>query len=221
MDTREPSEALLAYLQQHHEEIAQPYEAAIHAVLARLTAWQDALRIQKQRECICVIHSRIKSDASILEKLTRKGLPVDPQSVRSGLYDIAGIRVVCKFIDDVYTLAEKLRAQDDLSVMEIKDYIRHPKPNGYRSYHMVVEVPVCLEQVMQPVKVEIQIRTVAMDFWASLEHDIKYKKDSCECADIVEELKACADTIAAADQHMMDLRDRVLSKHLQYQQNGW
>lgn len=118
-------------------------------------------------------------------------------------------------------LAEKLSAQDDLVVVEINDYIKNPKPNGYRSYHMVVEVPVLFAEGKEYVRVEIQIRTVAMDFWASLEHDIKYKKDSCECEDIVEELKSCADTVAAADQRMMELRDKVSQKHLQYQQNAW
>ena len=208
------------YIQNHHNEMTKRYEAAIREVYTKLVVLKDDFSTLKKRDCISMIQSRIKSNASILEKLTRKGLPIQLDSIHSKLDDIAGIRVVCKFIDDIYMLVEKLSAQEDLVVIETKDYIKNPKPNGYRSYHMVVEVPIFFEGVKEYVRVEIQMRTVAMDFWASLEHDIKYKKDSCECEDIVEELKSCADTIATADQRMMELRDRVLNKRLQYQQNA-
>ncbi len=219
MELTESCEALQAYLLEHRNEFIKRYQAAIKEVDTRLAILKDDFRILKKRDCITAVQSRIKSDASILEKLTRKELPIDLVSVYCKLDDIAGVRVICKFIDDIYMVAEKLSMQDGFVVIEINDYIKNPKSNGYRSYHMVVEVPILLEGVKESVRVEFQLRTVAMDFWASLEHDIKYKKDSCECEDIVEELKFCADTVAAADQRMMELRDKVAQKHLQYQQN--
>ena len=130
-------------------------------------------------------------------------------NIRTELNDVAGIRVICSFIDDIYILAEKLGRQDDLKVLEIKDYIKNPKKNGYRSYHMIVEVPVFFSESKEFVRVEIQIRTVAMDFWASLEHDIKYKKNVMNCEDIVQGLKECADTISETDRRMMELRDKI------------
>lgn len=221
MGLTQSCETLQAYLLEHRNEFIKRYEAAIEEVHIRLVTLKDELRTRKKRDCISAIQSRIKSDASILEKLNRKELAADLGSVSDQLDDIAGIRVICKFIDDIDMVAERLSAQEDLTVIEINDYIKHPKPNGYRSYHMVVAVPILLDGVRESVRVELQLRTVAMDFWASLEHDIKYKKDSCECEDIVEELKFCADTVAAADQRMLELRDRVSQKHLQYQQDMW
>lgn len=220
MNFKEPPEEFQAYLQDHRNEITKRYEAAIKEVYTRLEILKADFQIQKKRECILTIQSRIKSNASILEKLTRKGLSVNLSSIYNKLNDIAGIRVICKFIDDIYILAEKLNGQDDLVVVEIEDYIKNPKANGYRSYHMVVDVPIFFANAKEYVRVEIQLRTVAMDFWASLEHDIKYKKDSCECEEIVDELKDCADTIATTDQRMMELRDKVSKKHLLYQQNA-
>ena len=203
---------MLSFIIQFNEQMSR-YEAAIKEVCTKLEILKDDFRIHKHRDCISTIQSRIKSPESILDKLARKGCPIDFATMGSNLDDIAGIRVICKFIDDIYVLAEKISSQDDLVVVEVIDYIKHPKPNGYRSYHMVVEVPVFFATAKEYVRVEIQLRTVAMDFWASLEHDIRYKKDSCECEDIVEDLKVCADTVAVADVHMMELRDKVLQKH--------
>ncbi len=219
MVAKKPSQSALDYIQNRRKEMSTKYEIAIRTIDTKLELLKEEFKTLKKRDCISMIQSRIKSDASILEKITRKELSVDLEFGYAKLDDIVGIRVICKFIDDVYMVAQKLSAQDDFVVLEIKDYIKHPKTNGYRSYHMIVEVPILFEEAQEYVKVEIQIRTVAMDFWASLEHDIKYKKDSCECEDIVEELKSCADTITIADQRMMELRDKVLKKHLKYQQN--
>lgn len=219
MMNQEPIEEFQDYLLNHRNEITKRYEAAIKEIYTRLEILKDDFQVQKKRECISTIQSRIKSNASIVEKLSRKGLPMSLSSVYDRLDDIAGIRVICKFIDDVYKLAEKIRLQDDLVVVEIEDYIKNPKTNGYRSYHMIVDVPIFFASAKEYVRVEIQIRTVAMDFWASLEHDIKYKKDSCECEEIVDELKACADIVAMTDQRMMELRDKVSKKHLEYQKN--
>ena len=231
MENRDPSGEMQAYLLDHQAELLSfiiqfdeqmsRYEAAIKEICTKLEILKADFRIHKNRDCISTIQSRIKSPASILDKLARKGCPIDFNTMGNNLDDIAGIRVICKFIDDIYVLAEKISSQDDLVVVEVIDYIKNPKPNGYRSYHMVVEVPVFFATAKEYVRVEIQLRTVAMDFWASLEHDIRYKKDSCECEDIVEDLKVCADTVAVADKHMMELRDKVLQKHQQRLQDGW
>lgn len=190
-------------------ELMNRYESAIKEVSTKLEILKNDFHLRNKRDCITMIQTRIKSPVSILNKLNRKGVPISIDSIRSELNDIAGIRVICSFIDDIYLLAEKLSKQDDIVVVAIKDYIKNPKPNGYRSYHMVIEVPVFFADAKENVRVEIQIRTVAMDFWASLEHDIKYKKNIVNCSDIGAELKDCADIIADTDRRMMELRDKI------------
>ena len=222
MEVNELSEELQKYLLEHQNELLthiiqfddlmNRYESAIKEVYTKLEILKKDLRIHTGRNCITTIQTRIKSPARILNKLNRKGIPPKLESIRNELNDVAGIRVICSFIDDIYMLADKLSRQDDLTVILAKDYIQTPKPNGYRSYHMIVEVPVFFSDAKEYVRVEIQIRTVAMDFWASLEHDIKYKKEVCGCEDILRELKDCADTIASTDQRMMELRDKI-TKH--------
>ena len=117
--------------------------------------------------------------------------------------------MICPFIDDIYMVADKLSVQDDIRVIEVKDYIRNPKPNGYRSYHMIVEVPVFFMDAKEAMRVEVQLRTVAMDFWASLEHEIKYKKEIENDEQLIQDLKACADVIAETDRKMLELRERM------------
>ena len=123
--------------------------------------------------------------------------------------DVAGIRVICSFIDDIYEVANMLISQDDITLVSVKDYIKNPKPNGYRSYHMIVEVPVFFANRRQNMKVEVQLRTIAMDFWASLEHKMKYKKDIEGSDEIVAELKRCADNIAELDKRMQDINEGI------------
>lgn len=190
-------------------ELMNHYESAIKEVYTKLEILKNDFRLHYQRDCITTIQSRIKSPVSILTKLQKRGVPISLESIQKELNDVAGIRVICTFIDDIYTLAEKLRSQDDLVVVSVKDYIKNPKPNGYRSYHMIVEVPVFFSDAKENIRVEIQIRTVAMDFWATLEYDIKYKKEFQGCDGIVKELKECADTIAETDRRMMELRDKI------------
>ena len=139
----------------------------------------------------------------------RMGYPVTVGSIRDNLNDVAGVRVICSFVDDIYSVAEMLAKQDDIEVVCVKDYIKDPKPNGYRSYHMIVEVPVFFSDRKENMRVEIQIRTVAMDFWASLEHQMRYKNDNAAAKKISDELKTCAETIAATDLKMMELRKRI------------
>lgn len=219
MKSTESSSELHEYLLQNRDELLSQitqfselmnrYESAIKEVYTKLEILKNDLKLHAKRDCITAIHTRIKTPVSIIRKLNRKGLDINLNSIRNGLNDVAGIRVICSFIDDIYMLADKLASQDDIKVVAVKDYIKNPKPNGYRSYHMIVEVPVFFSQAKENVRVEIQIRTVAMDFWASLEHDIKYKKDVVDCDEIVKELKDCADTIDETDKRMMELRDRI------------
>ncbi len=208
----ENKEELLTNIIQFNE-LMNRYESAIKEVYTKLEILKNDLKIHNRRDCITSIQSRLKSPVSILKKLSRKGLELSLDSIRNNLNDVAGIRVICSYIDDIYMLAGKLGSQDDIEVITIKDYIKNPKPNGYRSYHMIVEVPVFFSDAKEKVRVEIQIRTVAMDFWASLEHDIKYKKDDVSCEELVEQLKHCADTIDETDRRMMELRDKICSSN--------
>ena len=128
----------------------------------------------------------------------------------NNLDDVAGIRVICSFVDDIYAVANMLVSQDDITVIAIKDYIKNPKPNGYRSYHLIIEIPVFFSEEKKNLRVEVQIRTIAMDFWASLDHQLKYKKDIGAAADeISEDLRQCAEVIAATDQHMLQIRKSI------------
>ena len=141
--------------------------------------------------------------------MKRKGLPATVEAIENNIYDIAGVRVICSFPSDIYRLAESLMAQDDIKVFKIKDYIKNPKPNGYRSLHLILEIPIFLSTEKKYVKVEVQFRTIAMDFWASLEHKLKYKKEIDEAEDIAAELKQCADEISCLDNAMQSIRDKI------------
>ncbi|MFQ7310332.1 MAG: GTP pyrophosphokinase family protein [Sellimonas sp.] len=185
------------------------YRSAIREVTTKLQVLDDELSLYGDRNPIESIQSRIKKPVSIAEKLGRMGLPVTVEAIEKNLNDVAGIRVICPFIDDIYKVANMLTCQDDITVVAVKDYIKNPKPNGYRSYHMIVEIPVFFSDCKKPMRVEVQIRTVAMDFWASLEHQIKYKKNVPEHDTLIQELKECAETIAATDEKMQNLRRRI------------
>lgn len=186
------------------------YSCAIREVKTKLEVLNDDLSLRTQRNPIEMIKSRVKRPESIVEKLKRRGYPVTVESMMEHLDDVAGIRVICSFVDDIYTVSNMLTRQDDIKVIMIKDYIRFPKPNGYRSYHMIIEVPVFLSDEKKRMRVEVQIRTIAMDFWASLDHQLKYKKDVGGVADTIsEELKQCAELIAATDQRMYEIRKNL------------
>ena len=131
------------------------------------------------------------------------------ESILENLNDVAGVRIICTFVDDIYAIAEMFQNQDDITVLEIKDYIKNPKENGYRSYHMIVEVPVFFSKQKMPTKVEVQLRTIAMDFWASLEHTMKYKKDIENSEEISKELKNCAELIAQTDLKMQTINKKI------------
>lgn len=186
-------------------ELEHLYESAIREVKTKLEILDSEFRTKYAYNPIHHINDRLKSPQSILEKLQRRGLPISIESVRKNLHDIAGVRVICNYIEDIYTVADLLTKQDDVELIEMKDYIKNPKPNGYRSLHLVIETPVFLSDRKELVHVEVQIRTIAMDFWASLEHELKYKTDAEVSADLAEQLKECAETIAATDVKMQQI----------------
>ncbi len=186
------------------------YHCAIREVQTKFEVLDEELSISRARNPIDRIESRVKSPESIAGKLRRNNLGFSIKSMRENLNDIAGIRIICQYIDDIYTVANMLCKQDDITVVKIKDYIKDPKPNGYRSYHMVVEVPVFFSEQKHFVRVEVQFRTIAMDFWASLEHDIKYKKEIPDPELLAADLKECADIAYSLDVRMQSLRDKIL-----------
>ncbi|MBQ8928044.1 MAG: GTP pyrophosphokinase family protein [Oscillospiraceae bacterium] len=190
-------------------ELEHLYESAAEIVKTQLNIYDNEFSFKFQRNPIHGIESRIKSPQSIVEKLQRKGFPLSAKSARQNLMDIAGIRVVCYYVQDIYALAELLHLQETFQVVKVKDYIKHPKPSGYRSLHMILTVPVRLAGGRQLVPVEIQIRTIAMDFWASLEHQLHYKTDCVVSDALKEELRDCAETIAQTDLQMQDIYQRI------------
>lgn len=191
------------------QELMMMYHSAIREVTTKLEILNDELSLNKKNNPIQFIKSRIKKPLSIVNKLQKLDKEISVESIMGSLNDVAGIRVISSFIDDVYKIADMLVKQDDIVLIEAKDYIKNPKPNGYRSYHLIIEVPVFFSEEKQWVRVEIQIRTVAMDFWASLEHQVKYKKGLEDTKEIELELKQCADTIANTDLQMMNIRNRL------------
>lgn len=186
-------------------ELEHLYESAIREVKTKLEILDSEFRTKFSYNPIHHIEDRLKSPQSIMEKLRRKGVPFNVDAARENLNDIAGVRVICNYIEDIYTVADLLTAQDDVKLVSRKDYIKNPKPNGYRSLHLVIETPVYLSDKKEHVHVEVQIRTIAMDFWASLEHELKYKTDTEVSADLAAQLKDCAETIAATDVKMQQI----------------
>ena len=164
-------------LAQSLQEIQNIYLSATKEISTKLEILDDEFQARHKRNPIHQIQRRVKSPESILEKLSRKGYDLSTESAMENLNDIAGIRVICSYIDDIYTVKKLLSKQNDIEVIKEVDYIKAPKPNGYRSLHLVLRVPVFFSDRMEKVKVEVQIRTIAMDFWASLEHQMKYKQN--------------------------------------------
>jgi len=178
------------------------YRSALRSVIARLEILDDEFQYRHKRNPIHTIQTRLKSPQSMLEKLGRRNLSPSIDVMRTELTDIAGVRVICTYVEDIYQLADLLCSQDGIEMVRAHDYIKRPKPNGYRSLHVVVKVPVNLSDGKEMVPVEIQIRTIAMDFWASLEHELRYKSLAKINRDIVLELRDCADNIAELDDRM-------------------
>ena len=184
-------------------------EGAIEDITSKLNIIRKYKKAKDKRDPIEYITSRIKSEESMKEKLKRKELQVTLENALTKVYDAAGMRIICAYIDDVYTVVDMLKKYNDLKVIKEKDYIKNPKPNGYRSYHIIFELSLDLAGEINPVYVEIQIRTIAMDFWSNLEHQMKYKKKVKNQEFIMQELKRCADEIATTDINMQTIRDMI------------
>lgn len=202
-----PAETQQKIMEQLYQfmELEHLYESAIREVKTKLEILDSEFKTKYDHNPIHHLEDRVKSPQSILEKLNRKGLSFSCENAKNALNDIAGIRVVCNYIDDIYTVADLLISQDDVVLKQRKDYIQNPKPNGYRSLHLVIETPVYLAEKKERVTVEVQIRTIAMNFWATLEHDLKYKTDSVVSAELAEQLKNCAETINDTDRQMQEI----------------
>ena len=186
-------------------ELEHLYDSAIREVKTKLEILDSEFRTKYSYNPIHHIEDRLKSPESMFKKLQRNNLPFTVESVRENLFDIAGVRVICNYIEDIYQVADLLTAQDDVTLIKRKDYIANPKANGYRSLHLVIETPVYLSEQKELVNVEVQIRTIAMDFWASLEHELKYKTDTEVSAELAEQLRLCAETIAQTDMKMQQI----------------
>ncbi len=185
------------------------YRCALMEIETKFNVLNEEFSLQHDRNPISSIKCRLKSLRSIQEKLGRKNLPMTLAAIEENLNDVAGVRVICSFPEDVKTLADALLKQDDIRLIERKDYIAHPKPNGYRSLHLIVSVPIFLENEKRIMKVEIQLRTIAMDFWASLEHQLRYKKDYTSIEAMAAELSECARISADLDARMDRLRHMI------------
>ncbi len=188
------------------------YKCAMMEVETKLNVLNEEFSLQYDRNPINGIQSRLKKLDSIVDKLERNDLPLTMESIEDNLNDIAGVRVICSFSEDVYTIADALLKQDDITLIRKKDYIANPKPNGYRSLHLIVTVPIFLANEKRIMKVEIQLRTIAMDSWAALEHQIRYKKDGDFTEAIGDELYHCAKISAELDSRMNSLRNAVQGK---------
>ncbi len=186
------------------------YTSALKEVNTKLEILNDEFQHVHQYNPIEYFKSRIKTPESIVKKLRRNGYESSIDNMVSHVNDIAGIRIVCSFTSDIYRIAEMIGKQNDLTVVSVKDYIKHPKENGYKSYHMLVTVPIFLTDRVVETRVEIQIRTIAMDFWASLEHKIYYKFEGNAPEYISRELKDCADIVSMLDVRMLQLNDAIL-----------
>ena len=188
-------------------ELMMQYRCALMEVETKLNVLNAEFTMKNNRNPFESIKSRIKTPKSILEKLRRKGFEISVKGIEENLADVAGIRVICSFPDDIYATAKMLTDQDDIRVIQVKDYIINPKPNGYRSLHLILEVPIFLSNEKKNMKVEVQFRT--MDFWASLEHKLKYKKNIENAEEISKELQRCAEASSQLDLRMQALRDRI------------
>lgn len=187
------------------------YRSAIKEVETKLQVLNEEFSQEYNRNPFESIKSRLKTPSSIFEKLRRKGYPLTLEAIRDNLSDVAGVRVICSFPDDIYRIGNLLTKQDDIILLQAKDYIKNPKPNGYRSLHYILDVPIFLSHEKKYMNVEVQFRTIAMDFWASLEHKLRYKKnwDRSDADEIVAQLKACADSIEELDYRMQKIRDKI------------
>lgn len=213
--SRLPKQDIKEWLQEFSapfKELIAYYRCAMMEVTTKFNVLSEELSLEYDRNPIETVKSRIKSIESITDKLLRKDLALTVDNIEKYIYDVAGIRVICAFPEDIYAISNALLRQDDVRLIEIKDYIKNPKPNGYRSLHLIIEIPIFLHDEKRYMKVEVQFRTISMDWWASLEHKIKYKKDIVHQDIIENELLQCADMAAALDERMEQIYNYVSDK---------
>ncbi len=193
------------------KDLMSCYRCAIMEIETKFRVLDERFSLAHDRNPIDDIQSRLKSPESIRDKLLRKNLPFTLEAIEENIFDIAGLRIVCSFVDDIYMLADCLLQQDDITLIKRKDYIEKPKVNGYRSLHLIVEVPIFLQDQKKLMKVEVQFRTIAMEFWANLEHQLRYKKNLS--SDIIEKtterLSRCAKLSAHLDMQMQEIKDMI------------
>ena len=188
------------------------YQCAIMEVETKFKVLSEEYSLEYDRNPIENIKSRVKSFDSLLKKIRRKNIPLTMTSIEKNIQDIAGVRVICSFPDDIYRLADCLLSQDDIILLEKKDYKKNPKPSGYRSLHLIIQTPIFLQEGKRMVTVEVQLRTIAMDFWASLEHKLRYKKNISEEQSVflAEEMSQCAEISASLDERMQKVKDMLI-----------
>ncbi|MGU3435701.1 GTP pyrophosphokinase [Actinomycetes bacterium M1A6_2h] len=215
-----PSDATLRTLRDEFTRFTMSYRFGLDELLTKINILKEEFNHLHSYSPIEHVGSRIKTPDSIAAKAIRKNIPLNFESLRAQMFDIAGIRITCSFIEDTYKIKNMLAGQHDVQVIEFEDYIANPKPNGYKSLHMIVEIPVFMSDRVQPVFVEVQIRTIAMDFWASLEHKIFYKYDGEVPQRLKDELKEAADDAYRLDVKMESLHDEVQALGAQRQENG-
>ena len=190
-------------------ELMMQNECALRELETKLNVLNDEFSTIYNYNPIETIKTRVKDPISIVEKMQRKGYPLTIENIEEKLNDIAGIRVICSFPEDIYAIADLLTEQDDITMIERKDYIADPKPNGYRSLHLIVGIPIFLSTGKKIMKAEVQFRTIAMDFWASLEHKLKYKHNIKNPAEISAKLKECSEAIHDLDYRMQEIRNQI------------
>lgn len=190
-------------------ELMMKYSCALKEITTKFEVLNNEFSLFYNRNPVESIKTRLKQPRSIMAKLKKHGTPITVQNIRDTIFDVAGARIICSYPEDIYSLVDMLARQDDITVLKVKDYISNPKPNGYRSLHMIVEVPIFLSDRKENMVAEVQFRTIAMDFWASLEHKLKYKKNIDTPEEIVNELKQCADEISRLDNRMQAIHKRI------------
>lgn len=190
-------------------ELMMKYSCALKEITTKFEVLNSEFSLFYNRNPVESIKTRLKQPRSIMAKLKKHGTPITVQNIRDTIFDVAGARIICSYPEDIYSLVDMLARQDDITVLKVKDYISNPKPNGYRSLHLIVELPIFLSDRKENMVAEVQFRTIAMDFWASLEHKLKYKKNIETPEEIVNELKQCADEISRLDNRMQAIHKRI------------
>lgn len=211
MVTKEPLELKqIKALKTEFTRFMMPYKFAMDEVKTKIDILKQEFNYIHEYNPIEHVKSRIKTPTSILKKLQRKGFEISLSSIKENILDIAGIRIICSFSSDIYRISEMLQRQDDVKVVKCKDYIKNPKPNGYQSLHLIIQVPVFMSDRVENINVEVQLRTIAMDFWASLEHKIYYKYNMDVPQNLLNELKQAADTVAQLDKKMERIHNQIM-----------